>query len=111
MSRKMAQRPTPGWMRLALPSATDLVFVVLLLSLSVDILAPKLLGDAGIGWHIRNGELILQNNAVTRTDPFSASVGGQNWYAWEWLYDAAIAAIHGHWGLNGIVLLTALLVS
>ncbi|HEX4487885.1 MAG TPA: hypothetical protein VH088_16535 [Terriglobales bacterium] len=95
-------------MRLALPSATDLIFIVLLLSLSVGVLSPRLLGDAGTGWHIRNGELVLQNHAVTRADPFSASVGGQPWYAWEWLYDAAIAAIHGHSGLNGVVLLTAL---
>jgi hypothetical protein len=97
--------------RFALPSATDLIFIVLAVSLSVGVLSPRLLGDAGTGWHIRNGELILQNHAVTRTDPFSASVAGQPWYAWEWLYDAAIAAIHSHAGLNGIALLTALVIA
>ena len=102
---------TPAWIRLALPSSVDIVLIVLILSLGVGSLAPRLLGDAGIGWHIRNGELILQSHAVTRTDPFSASVGGHPWYAWEWLYDAAIAAIHGHLGLSGVVLVTALLIS
>jgi hypothetical protein len=97
--------------RFALPTAVDLVFVLVALSLSVGALAPRLLGDAGTGWHIRNGELILQNHAVTRTDPFSASVGGQAWYAWEWLYDVGAAAIHLHWGLNGVVLSSALLIA
>jgi hypothetical protein len=105
------ERSVPVWVRLALPSAVDLVFIVLALSLGIGALAPRLLGDAGIGWHIRNGELILRNHAVTRTDPFSASVGGQAWYAWEWLYDAVIAAIHGHLGLSGVVIGTALLIA
>ena len=94
-----------------MPSAVDLVFIVLALSLGIGALAPRLLGDAGIGWHIRNGELILHNHAVTGTDPFSASVVGQAWYAWEWLYDAAMAAVHVHAGLSGVVLVTALFIA
>ena len=66
-----------------------------------------LLRDAGTGWHIRNGQLMLQTHSVTRTDPFSATMSGHTWYAWEWLYDVFIASIH-HWlGLNGVVFLTA----
>jgi hypothetical protein len=105
------ERRSAFLIRFLLPSAADLVFVVVLFSLSIGVLAPRLLGDAGIGWHIRNGELILQNHAITRTDPFSASVGGQVWYAWEWLYDISIAAIHDHLGLNGVILFTAGLIS
>jgi hypothetical protein len=70
-------------------------------------LAPRLLGDASIGWHIRNGELMLQSHAITRTDPFSVTMGGHTWYAWEWLYDVAIAAIHHWFGLNGVVFFAA----
>ena len=69
------------------------------------------MGDAGIGWHIRNGELILKSHTVPRADPFSASVGGRTWYAWEWLYDVAIAAIHSHLGLNGVVLVSAIFIA
>ena len=105
------ERIAPAWISLTLPSAVDLVFIVLVLSLGLSRLAPRLLGDGGIGWHIRNGELILHSHAVTRTDPFSASVGGQAWYAWEWLYDMAIAAIHAHMGLSGVVMVTALLIA
>jgi hypothetical protein len=66
-----------------------------------------LLRDAGTGWHIRNGQLMLQTHSITRVDSFSATMSGQPWYAWEWLYDVLIAAIHHVLGLNGVVLFTA----
>ncbi len=101
----------PAWFRWAAPSATDLIFVILLLAMTSGVLAPRLLGDAGIGWHIRNGEQMLRTHAVTRIDSFSATMSGQKWYAWEWLYDAAIAGMH-HWlGVNGVVFLTAVIVA
>ena len=74
-------------------------------------LAPRLLGDASIGWHIRNGEQMLRTHTITRTDSFSVTMGGQTWYAWEWLYDLKIAGIH-HWlGLNGVVFFTAVIIA
>ncbi len=106
--------PVPGvplWGGFLLPSVGDLLFVLLLLSLTIGVLAPRLLGDAGTGWHIRNGELILHAGSITRADPFSATMTGQPWYAWEWLYDVAIAAIHGWAGLNGVVFFTALVMA
>lgn len=74
-------------------------------------LAPRLLGDASIGWHIRNGEQMLRQHAITRTDPFSVTMGGKTWYAWEWLYDVAIAGIHHCFGLNGVVFFTATIIA
>ena len=97
--------------RLVIPSVADLIFIVLLVALSCGAMAPRLLDDAGIGWHIRNGQQILQTHAVTRTDPFSVSTNGKAWYAWEWLYDLSIAAIHARLGLNGIVFFTAVLIA
>lgn len=104
-------RPNHGWSRYALPSASDLLFVLALGAMTVGSLAARLLGDAGIGWHIRNGELILKTHAITRNDPFSVTMGGQSWYAWEWLYDTVIAAIHHRAALNGVVLFTALIIA
>ncbi len=66
-----------------------------------------LLRDAGTGWHIRNGQLMLQTHSITRVDPFSATMSGQPWYAWEWLYDLLIAANHHVFGLNGVVFYSA----
>jgi len=102
------QRP-PAWFRFLAPSASDLIFIILLVTMTAGVLAPRLLGDASIGWHIRNGELMLQSHSITRTDPFSVTMAGRTWYAWEWLYDAGIAAVHHQFGLNGVVLFTAVL--
>jgi hypothetical protein len=110
-SQTASRSSVAGWQRFLLPSAADLVFLGLLLSLCCGALASRLLGDAGIGWHIRNGQLMLQSRAITRVDPFSSTMRGQPWYAWEWLYDLLIAGIH-HWmGLNGVVFCTALVIA
>src|SRR5579862_2385057 len=102
---------TAAWFRFLVPSVTDLIFIVLLAAMCSGVLSSRLLGDAGIGWHIRNGEQMLRTHTVTRTDPFSITMGGQAWYAWEWLYDLKIAIIH-HWlGLNGVVFFTAIIVA
>lgn len=101
----------PPWFRLLVPSATDLIFILLLVAMTAGILAPRLLGDASIGWHIRNGELMLHSHAITRKDPFSVTMGGQPWYAWEWLYDLKIAAIHHWFGLNGVVFFSAVIIA
>jgi hypothetical protein len=94
-----------------MPSVCDLLFVVSLASLTIGALAPRLLGDSDIGWHIRNGENMLASHSITRSDVFSSTMAGRPWYAWEWLYDVLIASIHHLAGLNGVVFATALLVA
>jgi hypothetical protein len=97
--------------RFLIPSVEDLIFIVLLIALTCGVLAPRLLKDAGTGWHIRNGQQILLTHSVTRTDSFSYTMQGQPWYAWEWLYDALIAGIHQWLGLNGVVFFTAVVIA
>ena len=99
------------WLRWALPSFADLFFLVLLCILAFSPMSAGLLRDADTGWHIRSGELILATHAVPRTDPFSYTRQGEPWYAWEWMYDIVIAAIHHVSGLNGVVLFTAAVIS
>jgi hypothetical protein len=94
-----------------IPSVTDLIFIVLLISLTYGALAPRLLKDAGTGWHIRNGQQILHTHSITRTDSFSFTMQGRPWYAWEWLYDVLIARIHQWLGLNGVVFFTAFVIA
>lgn len=74
-------------------------------------LSAGLLGDADTGWHIRTGEIVLATRSVPRTDLFSYTKAGQPWFAWEWLYDAAVAAIHHFAGLNGVVLFSAAIIA
>src|SRR2546427_4827952 len=104
-------RTPPAWFRFLIPSVADLIFIVLLFALTCGALAPRLLKDAGTGWHIRNGQQILQTHSITRTDSFSYTLRGQPWYAWEWLYDVAIAGIYQWLGLNGVVFLTGVVIA
>jgi hypothetical protein len=98
-------------MRWIIPSIADLIFVALLGLLAFTALSVRLLGDAGVGWHIRTGQLILSSHAIPRVDSFSSSMAGQPWFAWEWLYDAVVGWLDRAAGLNGVVFLTALIIA
>ncbi len=100
-----------GWARFLLPSVRDLVFLVAFWALLIGPLSNRPLADADIGWHIRTGEQILATHSVPRIDPFSSTMHGQPWFAWEWLYDTLLGMVHGLMGLNGVVWLAALLMA
>jgi hypothetical protein len=71
----------------------------------------QLFRDSDAGWHIRTGEAILATGTLPRTDPYSFTRGGQPWFAWEWLTDAATGAIHRGFGLSGVALFYAAAIS
>jgi hypothetical protein len=100
-----------GWFHFLAPSAADVLFITIVFGLSCGALGRILLRDAGIGWHIRNGQQMLLTHAITRNDPFSATINGGAWYAWEWLYDVLIAVIHQTLGLNGVVFFSAAIIA
>ncbi|HKB98748.1 MAG TPA: hypothetical protein VKD23_08180 [Terriglobales bacterium] len=102
--------PSSRALRYLLPSVRDIIFIFLFWSLLAGPLSNRPLADADIGWHIRTGELILATHSLPRTDPFSSTMQGQAWFAWEWLYDMVLGILHEACGLNGVVWLCALLV-
>jgi hypothetical protein len=110
-SRSSAVDQNPAWVRWLMPSVSDLLFMALLGLLVFTNLSVRLLGDAGIGWHIRTGQLILATHAIPRVDPFSSSMTGQPWFAWEWLYDMLVGWLDSATGLNGVVLFTAVIIA
>ncbi|HEY6336862.1 MAG TPA: hypothetical protein VIW68_00060, partial [Candidatus Sulfotelmatobacter sp.] len=107
--------PAPGapplGTRLLVPSISDTIFIALLAVLTCTSLSVRLLGDAGIGWHIRTGQQILAAHAIPRVDTFSSTMRGKPWFAWEWLYDAIVGALDRWAGLNGVVWLTAVVIA
>lgn len=103
--------PLSGWFHFLAPSVADVLFITILAGLSCGALGRILLRDAGIGWHIRNGQQMLLTHAITRHDPFSATINGGTWYAWEWLYDLLIAVINLALGLNGVVFFSAAIIA
>jgi len=94
-----------------IPSVRDIIFVFLFWSLLAGALSNRPLADPDIGWHIRTGELMLSTPAIPRTDPFSSTMRGQAWFAWEWLYDLGLGILYRGCGLNGVVWLCALIVA
>ncbi len=101
----------PSWLRVAMPSVADAIFLALLCTLVFTSLSVRLLGDAGIGWHIRTGQLILTTDRVPRVDPFSSTMAGKPWLAWEWLYDLIVGKLDSSLGLNGVVWFNALVIA
>jgi hypothetical protein len=105
-----AQPNSSPW-RFLLPSVRDIVFISLFWSILAGPLSNRPLADPDIGWHIRTGEQILATHSLPRTDPFSSTMQGQPWFAWEWLYDLLLGSLHRACGLNGVVWLCAALVA
>jgi hypothetical protein len=104
-------KSSSSWIQWLAPSFTDLLFICILFLLTTGGFASKLLGDAGIGWHIRDGQQILQSHKIPRVDSFSATMEGKQWFAWEWLYDAGIAIVNDRAGWNGVVFLTVFVIA
>src|SRR5262245_34333842 len=89
-----------------LPSFGVVVFAVTLIQvLFLAQGAQGLFYDSDTGWHIRNGEAILNSAAIPHVDSFSYTRTGHEWFAWEWLSDATFAAAHKADGLAGVALL------
>src|SRR5277367_5392279 len=102
-------QPSSSVLRFLMPSVRAIIFIFLFWSLLAGPLSNRPLADPDIGWHIRTGEQILATHQLPRTDPFSSTMQGEPWYAWEWLYDAVLGVLYRFCGLNGIVWLCGLL--
>jgi hypothetical protein len=59
--------------------------------------------DSDAGWHIVSGERIVEAGALPKSEPFSFTMQGTPWYAWEWGADVIVGTIHRKWGLSGVV--------
>ena len=97
---RSAARPFPA--RAALPWLTGAGVYVLLLALG-----PKLLNDPDSFSHVAVGRWIIAHRAVPTTDPFSFSMHGAHWIAFEWLSEVIYASVHALAGWPGVVVLAA----
>jgi len=101
--------PLSRWVSLV-PSLSDLAFLIPILVLFWCTTGLGwLLTDSDTGWHIRAGEWMLKNGRVPSADLFSFTKAGQAWFAWEWLSDVLMAAMHSRFGLGGIVVASLVL--
>ena len=71
-------------------------------------LAPSADGD--IWWHLAAGREMVQRGWLLFTDPFSSGANGRAWPDVHWLFQLSAYAVHGAFGLAGLVWAKCLLV-
>ena len=90
------------------PRLEDVLFVAIVLL--VVVLGPRLLNvDGDLGRHLTIGEHILQTGRIPTADVFSHTMSGEELTPHEWLAQVAFALAYRILGLNGVVLLCAML--
>lgn len=67
--------------------------------------------DPDVWWHIRTGQNILATHRWPTSDPYSFTVSGAPWMAYEWLGDAFLGAVAKYGGLQGLLALLIVLSS
>jgi hypothetical protein len=84
--------------------ATLLVGAVFVVARALDI-------NPDFWWHVKVGETILATHRWPTVDPFSFTVAGQPWLAYEWLGDVLFASVARVAGLQGLAALLIVLSS
>ena len=94
----------PRWIRRAcVPTLADLLLIFLALRPYFAGNAwIALFSDANIGLHIRTGDIIRATGHAPASEPFSFSLPGQPWFAWEWVSATGLSWIHSFGGLGAV---------
>lgn len=71
------------------------------------VLSLKSLREPDLWWMYRTGEWMLENGAVTKSDPFSYTFFGTEWINVKWFFEVIIASIKNVLGVEGIFILQA----
>lgn len=97
------------WLRFFVPRMEYILLAAIFWGIVAS--GPRILNfDGDLPRHIRTGNLILQTGRVPTTDSFSFRTLGYPSFPHEWLSQVVLAAAYDWLGLDGIVLLTALVV-
>ena len=66
-------------------------------------MACRNIHDRDVWWHLRAGQVILQNHEVFHTDPFSFTRKGSPWINQEWLSEVLIYCVYRALGFGGLI--------
>lgn len=92
-----------------LPRLRDIFFLAI--AFAVILLGPRLLNaDGDLGRHLTIGNFILDNLTIPTRDIFSHTMTGVPLVPHEWLAEVLYALANRAMGLNGVVILSALLI-
>ncbi len=77
--------------------------------MGVFAMAARVVVDTDLYWHLAAGRYILQTG-IPPADPFSATMTGKPWVDIYWLAQIGLYSIYNWLGLNGLMLLVAIIV-
>jgi hypothetical protein len=81
---------------------TRRLFVIVVV-LGLFAMAARSVADPDVWWHLRTGQLILQNHRIFHTDPYSFTKLGQRWIDHEWLSQVFIFGLYRLAGWGGLI--------
>ncbi len=82
-----------------------------LIFLSFLFLSFQPLTDPDLGWHLRNGQQILQNQSIQYTDTYSFSLPNHPYINHSWLHDLTLIAFFNTFNLWGVNLLYSVIIA
>ncbi len=98
----------------AVDTSTGWTVRLAVLALAAAILVSGLLAlypihSFDLWWHLRTGQLILEQGHIPRVDPFTYTAEGRPWVTHEWLAEILFYLLHRAGGANLLVICKALL--
>ncbi len=103
----MSEHVIPGARRLAVSHAAMPWLVAAGVYALLMLLGPRLLADPDTYSHIALGRWIFEHQSVPTVDPFSQTMRGEHWVAFEWLSQVIYAGALSLGGWTGVVALAA----
>ena len=74
-------------------------------------MAARNVTDPDVWWHLRTGQLILQNHALFHIDPYSFTKFGEPWIDHEWLSQLLIFVVYKSAGWGGLCVVFGVVIS
>jgi hypothetical protein len=81
---------------------TPRVFAAIL-GLGLFTMAARGISDPDVWWHLRTGQLMMQNHALFHTDPYSFTRFGEPWVNHEWLSQILLFNLYRVSGFGGLI--------
>ncbi len=79
------------------------VFMAFLLAGGIFVPLRDFEVDPDVWWHIKVGATILSTHHWPTTDPYSYTVYGAHWIAYQWLGEVVMSLFVNLWGLRGLM--------
>ncbi|MCZ6514783.1 MAG: hypothetical protein O6850_02850 [Acidobacteria bacterium] len=79
------------------------VFLGALLVVGIFFGARTSIKDPDTWWHLKVGEQVLREGTLPTGDPYSFTVPGNHWIAYEWLGEVAMAGVERLGGLPALI--------